>query len=34
MARVSPDRDDPALTTLFAFAVVFVGLAVIWLGGA
>lgn len=28
-----PGRDEPALATLFAFAVAFVGLAVIWLGG-
>ena len=33
MAGVRRGQDEPALATLFAFAVAFAGLAVIWLGG-
>ena len=33
MARVAHGRDHPALSTLFAFALAFAGLAVIWMGG-
>jgi hypothetical protein len=33
VARLKPGRDDTALATLFALALVGVSLAVIWLGG-
>jgi hypothetical protein len=33
MARLGPGRGETTLTTLFAFALVCVSLAVIWIGG-
>jgi hypothetical protein len=33
MARLGSGREETTLTTLFGFALVCVGLAVIWIGG-